>query len=77
MLAQDPQARENSYLYNYEHARFGILQAVGPVAYFSKTDPVLQGSAPVKPGQHTQVIPANAGFTSDEIAQVRANKVVF
>jgi len=37
MLAQDPQALENSYLYNYEHPKFGTLQAVGPVAYFSKT----------------------------------------
>ena len=76
MLAQDPQALENSYLYNYEHPRFGTLQAVGPVAYFSKTDSILQGPAPVEPGQHTQAILANAGFTSEEIAQLRANKVV-
>jgi formyl-CoA transferase len=76
MLAQDPQALENSYLYNYEHPRFGTLQAVGPVAYFSKTGSVLQGPAPVEPGQHTQAILANAGFTSEEIAHLRANKVV-
>jgi formyl-CoA transferase len=76
MLAQDPQALENSYLYNYEHPKFGTLQAVGPVAYFSKTGSVLQGPAPGEPGQHTQAILANAGFTSEEIAQLRANKVV-
>jgi formyl-CoA transferase len=76
MLAQDPQALENGYLYNYEHPRFGTLQAVGPVAYFSKTDPVLRGPAPEEPGQHTQAILANAGFTSEEIAHLRTNKVV-
>ena len=46
------------------------------MAYFSKTDPVLQGPAPEEPGQHTQAILANVGFTSAEIAQLRANKVV-
>src|SRR5256885_417126 len=76
MLAQDPQALENSYLYNYEHPKFGTLQAVGPVAYFSKTGSVLQGPAPGEPGQHTQAILANAGFTAEEIAHLRANKVV-
>jgi hypothetical protein len=76
MLAQDPQTLENSYLYNYEHSRFGTLKAVGPVAYFSKTGSVPQGPAPGEPGQHTQAILANAGFTSEEIAQLRANKVV-
>jgi len=76
MLAQDPQALENSYLYNYEHPRFGTLKAVGPVASFSKTGSVLQGPAPGEPGQHTQAILANAGFTAEEIAHLRANKVV-
>jgi len=46
------------------------------VTYFSKTDPVPQGPAPVEPGQHTQAILANAGFSADEIGQLRANKVV-
>src|SRR5262249_18262391 len=36
MLAQDPQALENNYLYSYEHPKFGTLQAVGSVASFSK-----------------------------------------
>jgi crotonobetainyl-CoA:carnitine CoA-transferase CaiB-like acyl-CoA transferase len=76
MLAHDPQALENSYLYSYEHPRFGTLQAVGPVASFSKAGSVLQGPAPVEPGQHTQAILADAGFTSEEIAQLRATKVV-
>ncbi len=76
MLTQDPQALENSYLYNYEHPKFGTLKAVGPVASFSKTGSVLQGPAPGEPGQHTQAILAHAGFTSEEIAQLRANKVV-
>ena len=76
MLAQDPQALENSYLDTYEHPRFGTLKAVGPVAYFSKTDSALQGPAPEEPGQHTQAILAHAGFTAEEIAHLRANKVV-
>ena len=46
------------------------------MAYFSKTGSVLQGPAPEEPGQHTQAILANAGFTSEEIAHLRANKVV-
>jgi crotonobetainyl-CoA:carnitine CoA-transferase CaiB-like acyl-CoA transferase len=53
-----------------------FLSTVGPVAYFSKTGSVLQGPALVESGQHTQAILANAGFTSEEIAQLRANKVV-
>jgi crotonobetainyl-CoA:carnitine CoA-transferase CaiB-like acyl-CoA transferase len=46
------------------------------VAYFSKTGSVRQGQAPGEPGHYTQAILANAGFTADEIAQLRANKVV-
>ena len=46
------------------------------MASFSKTGSVLQGPAPGEPGQHTQAILANAGFTSEEIAQLRAAKVV-
>jgi len=76
MLAHDPQALENGYLYSYEHPRFGVLQAVGPVVSFSKAGSVLQGPAPGEPGQHTQTILADAGFTTEEIAQLRANKVV-
>jgi len=76
MLANDPQALENGYLYSYEHPRFGVLQAVGPVVSFSKAGSVLQGPAPGEPGQHTQTILADAGFTTEEIAQLRANKVV-
>ena len=76
MLARDPQALDNSYLYSYEHPRFGTLQAVGPAAYFSKTGSVLQGPAPEQPGQHTDAILANTGFTHEEIAQLRANRVV-
>jgi crotonobetainyl-CoA:carnitine CoA-transferase CaiB-like acyl-CoA transferase len=76
MLAHDPQALENSYLYSYEHPRFGPLQAVGPVASFSKAGSVPRGPAPVEPGQHTQAILADAGFTAEEIAQLRASKVV-
>jgi hypothetical protein len=55
---------------------FGTLKTVGPVAYFSKTGSVLQGPAPEEPGQPTQGILANTGFTFEEIAQLRANKVV-
>ena len=42
----------------------------------AKTDPIPQGPAPEEPGQHTQAILANAGFASEEIAHLRANKVV-
>ncbi len=76
MLAQDPQALENSYIYSYEHPKFGTLKAVGSVASFSQTGSVLQGPAPLEPGQHTQAILADAGFTPEEIAQLRAHKVV-
>jgi crotonobetainyl-CoA:carnitine CoA-transferase CaiB-like acyl-CoA transferase len=52
------------------------LQAVGPVVYFSETDPVRRGPVPEEPGQPAQAILANAGFTADAIALWRANKVV-
>jgi crotonobetainyl-CoA:carnitine CoA-transferase CaiB-like acyl-CoA transferase len=76
ILAPAPQVLENSYLYNSEHPRFETLQAVGPVVYFSETDPVRRGPAPEEPGQPAQAILANAGFTADAIALWRANKVV-
>lgn len=77
MLAEDPQALENRYIYSYEHPRFGTLKAVGPVAHFSKSGAVLQGPAPLEPGQDTEAILTAAGFTPEERAQLRANKVVF
>ena len=76
MLAEDPQALENNYIYSYQHPEFGALKSVGPVAYYSKTGSVAQGPAPVKPGQDSEVILSEAGFTSDEIDRLRANKVV-
>jgi crotonobetainyl-CoA:carnitine CoA-transferase CaiB-like acyl-CoA transferase len=71
-----PQVLKNGYLSTYEHPRFGTLQAVGPMACCSKTDSVQQGPAPEEPGQYTQGILANTGLTSEEIAHLRAHKVV-
>ena len=76
MLAQDSQALANDYVYSYEHPRFGTLKAVGPVAYFSKTGSDLQGPSPLEPGQDTDSILDNAGYTSQEIEQLRATGAV-
>ena len=72
MLAEDPQALANDYIYSYEHPRFGTLKAVGPVASFSETGSNLQGPAPLDPGQDTDSILDRAGYTAQEVEQLRA-----
>jgi crotonobetainyl-CoA:carnitine CoA-transferase CaiB-like acyl-CoA transferase len=76
LLTQDPQALANTYIYSYEHPRFGMLQAMGPVASFSKSGSVLQGPAPLEPGQDTEAILIDAGFTPEEIERLRTSKTV-
>ena len=53
-----------------------MLKAVGPVAYFSKTGSALQSPAPLEPGQDTDAILADAGFTPAEVEPLRVSKVV-
>jgi CoA:oxalate CoA-transferase len=76
MLTQDPQALANTYIYSYDHPRFGTLKAIGPVVSFSKSGSVLQGPAPLEPGQDTGAILSDAGFTPEEIDRLRSSKTV-
>jgi alpha-methylacyl-CoA racemase len=52
----------------------GVIQP-GPTPRFSRTNPEVQGS-PAKPGQHTDAVLSNLGFTPEEISELRIAGVV-
>ena len=63
MIRQDPQAIANGYVHEEEHPVWGKIATPGPVALLSKTPASVRMHAPVKPGDHTEEILREAGFS--------------
>ncbi len=76
MIAADPQARANGYIHEEEHPVWGHVRTQGPVALLSKTPASVRCHAPITPGDHTDAILHEGGFTDAEVAELRAKGVV-
>jgi len=71
----DPQFEANQTFFEYEHPKAGRVRAVRSPARFSATAPELWRHAP-ELGENTDQILADCGFSSAEIAGLRAEQVV-
>lgn len=74
-LAADPQVIENAMLTTYEHPVHGPLRIVAPAVTLSATPATIRAPAP-EFGQHTEEVLLEAGFTWDEIAELRAQGAI-
>jgi crotonobetainyl-CoA:carnitine CoA-transferase CaiB-like acyl-CoA transferase len=74
-LIVDPQALENEYLVTVDHPSNGPPQIVGMPWRFSEM-PMQPAAAAPELGQHTDKIMTDAGFSSEEIANLKKAGVV-
>ncbi|HLZ72804.1 MAG TPA: CoA transferase [Dehalococcoidia bacterium] len=69
-VAADPQVWANGYLIDVEHPQWGRIAAIGSPIRFSET-PSNPGSIAPEVGQHTEEVLLEAGFSWQEIAELR------
>ncbi|MHB8574706.1 MAG: CaiB/BaiF CoA transferase family protein [Dehalococcoidia bacterium] len=69
-VAIDPQAWANGYLVTVEHPEWGPMTAIGSPIRLSDTPAEPSGVAP-QLGQHTEAVLLEAGFSWEELAELR------
>lgn len=74
-LAQDPQVLANEHIIEMDHEILGRIKAVGFPISMSKTPPAVQRRAP-EFGEHTEEVLLGAGYSWEEIAQLREQGVI-
>ncbi len=74
-LSADPQVVENAMLTTLEHPAHGPLRIVAPGVNLSATPGRIRSPAP-EFGQHTEEVLLEAGFSWDEIAELREQGVI-
>lgn len=75
-LINDPQALANDYIVEYDHPTMGRVKTVGIPITFEKT-PMAVKSPPPEFGEHTEeVLTEVAGYSWEEVAQMRADGVL-
>jgi crotonobetainyl-CoA:carnitine CoA-transferase CaiB-like acyl-CoA transferase len=74
-VGEDPQLWENEYLINLEHPVAGPIKFVGLPVQLSKTPGRIEKPAP-ELGQHTEEVLLEAGYSWDEILQLKEKGVI-
>ena len=69
-VAEHPQFWENGYIQEIDHPAWGRTRIVGPPVQMSATPPRVQGPPP-EPGQHTEELLLEAGYSWPEIEALR------
>ncbi len=70
----DPQVVHNKMIREVEHPKAGKIKLVAPPIEFSETPIGIRRAPPVL-GQHTEEVLGEIGYSSEEIAAMKANKV--
>ena len=71
----DPANIANGLAVEYTHATYGKMRENGHMIHFSETPGRIERAPPVI-GQHTQEIMASLGYSQDEVAALKASKVI-
>jgi len=71
-IAEDPQAKANSYILSYHTSTWGEAHAQGFPATLSETPASFRHEAPASPGIHSSAILRDAGFSDEEAAELLA-----
>lgn len=74
-LLSDPQVWENEFAISIPHPKFGEVQVPGIPVKLSKTPGKIRGLSP-ELGQHTEEILLELGYTWDEVAKLKQEKVI-
>jgi CoA:oxalate CoA-transferase len=74
-VTRDPQALANNYMIDADHPEWGKTREVGFPWDFSETPASWRKPAP-KLGEHTDEIMLEAGYTKEEIAQLRSSGAI-
>jgi len=71
----DPQARASSCFVNYDHPKYGRIEGVASPISLSKTPADVRMPAP-EWGQHTEEVLLEAGYSKEDIARFKGQKVI-
>lgn len=74
-IANSPQALANDFIREVNHLELGKIKLVASPLTFSKTPSTVRTPAP-RLGEHTEAILNGIGYSSDEIAKLRQEKII-
>ncbi len=74
-LMREPQVEALEMVLPVTHSRLGTISVIGPPMKFSAMDPGVRTAAPAY-GEHTDAILQEHGYSRDEVAALRAKRVV-
>lgn len=74
-VVNDPQARANDFFVSYDHPTYGRIEVVANPINLGKTPATVRTPAP-EFGQHTEEVLLEYGYTWEDIAQLKENKVI-
>jgi crotonobetainyl-CoA:carnitine CoA-transferase CaiB-like acyl-CoA transferase len=74
-MVQDPQINHRQMIIDVEHPTHGRVRQFGIAIKLSDTPGSVRSAAPLS-GEHTDVVLKDLGLGADEIASLRARKVV-
>lgn len=74
-VVNDKQARANSYFTTLNHPAYGTIEVVAPPIQLSKTPASVRKPAP-EFGQHTEEVLLEHGYSWEDIARLRENKII-
>ncbi|MBI4498826.1 MAG: CoA transferase [Chloroflexi bacterium] len=69
-VMEDPQVRANAYLTTVEHPAYGPYETIDTPLKFGRSEVGARGAAP-EPGQHTEEVLREAGYTWEDLARLR------
>jgi len=74
-LVKDPQLSANDYIVDFDHSKWGRVKVVGFPYRFSASPQELGREAP-EFGQNTDEVVMELGYTSEDIARLRAEEII-